>query len=94
MWIYVIAIESWHRVEMCGKRWCIHLPDRRNAQTHSNTQQIEWVHETNNTMIADNNNSNLKYDMNVYDNAFKRPFSETLTVRLAKSHSLLNKRSA
>lgn len=27
-----------------------------------------------NAMIADNNNSDLKYDMNVYDNAFKRPF--------------------
>lgn len=60
----------------------------RHSSTHTNTQQIEWIHETNNAMIADNNNSDLKYDMNVYDNAFKRPFSETLTVWLAKSFSL------
>lgn len=66
----MLSPES-HRVEMCGKRDGA-LFTIEEMQTAHRMGRHSAVRNTM-PLIADNNNSDLKYDMNVYDNAFKRP---------------------
>lgn len=43
-----------------------------NAMVHYSSEEMQTMLHTNNTMITDKNNSDLKYDMNFYYDAFGR----------------------